>query len=229
MCLSCRYIWRGIPVASNAQIDQRTHFLKKKKHWLWTRQHKSHERKCDLYDNETNGSFSFLRVSVFLGHAWTYDLRVFLLRFWTTRPGPQEIGSVIVYVCGEKPNHSLFGCCTLAHISLTPQNQNRGAQCFSSAWLCCRTKTGHSGAAGTSYGPSSSPGTTGPCENKNKFLKQTGFSYLVWLMVLQATQPCASSGLIQKADLQKQGLIYIKGLAEANCQNTLASLEHFFS
>lgn len=184
-------------------------------------------RKCDLYGNQTNGSFSVLWVSVFLGHAQTYDLRVFLLRFGRHVLVRRKLEMSLFISVEEKPNHRLCAGPYLA--SIIPQNQNRGAQSFSSAWLCFRTKTGHSGAAGTSYGLSSSPGTTGPCENKNKFLKQTGFGYLVWLMVLQATQPCASSGLIQEADLQKQGLIYIKGLAEANCQNTLASLEHFFS
>lgn len=47
-------------------------------------------------------------------------------------------------------------------------------------------------------------------------------------MVLQVAQPCVPSGLMAGTDVEKQGLIHVKGSAEAKCQNTVKQHRNCF-
>lgn len=173
-------------------------------------------------------------------HTYIHSLRVFLpLCGW-----PSLVHSmhrkleVSLFMSVEKTRPQSFWLLSAGpHISLLcyQERQNRGVHCSVSysADSAAGLQTGHSLAlcCRSLHGPSWSRMTELPWNNINTFLlnlEQIRFSYLLWLMVLQATHPCVISGLTEGNDIQKQGLIHVKGSAEGKCENTLSQHRYCF-
>lgn len=165
---------------------------------------------------------------VFLGHAWRHpQTESFPSSLWTSFPGPQhaqEIGSVIVYVCGENATAVFLAVVSwpVSHSAATRKSAQRRFSVGSDSRPQTRLSFGL--VLLELIWAESPAGLNRLGKNTNTLLpnlEQIGFSYLFGLTVSQVARPRVPSGLMERSDLQKQGLTRVRGFAEAKCQKRL--------